>query len=216
MSNVTLAARLAGDTAWSQIPVARVAGCDHQDSICSGCRESWELDWEFEAGDVDAAITAALQFGYHVALVRSLSATVPFGELLDGMRTAGLTEKQISEVLAEAAAEPVEDAAPVAPASELSLWTLTRIDPLYTVQEGDFHEMMVVAQDPAAARQWAYREAVRGNKPEPRVWLDADEFALRILHADDVPADTMTGVTVAEVWTVEKMGNAPLSRERAQ
>lgn len=103
MSNPTVAARLAADTTWTQIPVARVAGCDHTDTVCSGCWESWDLDWTFEADDVPAAIADALQFAGDVELVRSLATTTPFADLVAGMRNNGRSEQRIAEVLAEAA-----------------------------------------------------------------------------------------------------------------
>lgn len=213
MHNVTIAARLAGDAEWTGIPVARVAGCDHTDSICSGCWESWDLDWTFLAEDVPAAIADALVFAADVELVRSLAVSTPMADVLAGMRNNGRSEAHIAEVLSEAAADvpaPVPAATPGA--ERLSVWTLTRMDPCSTVQEGDYHEMYVVAQSPEAAREWAYRRAVLDNKPEPKVWLTGDEFALRILHFYDVDDDAETGVQLAETWTVDKMARIPFRR----
>lgn len=213
MPNITLAARLAGDPEWTGIEVARTANCDHSDTVCSGCWESWATDWTFLAEDVPAALAEALVFAADVELVRALAVSTPMADVLAGMRSNGRSEQHIAEVLTEAAADVPAAVPAAAPGAErLAVWTLTRMDPCSTVQEGDYHEMYVVAQSAQAAREWAYRRATLDNKAEPKVWLTGDEFAVRVLHFYDVDDDAETGVQLAEVWTVDKMASVPFRR----
>lgn len=179
--------------------------------------------------------TTDAQLASDVALVRSLARSgETIGTIIDGLYGAGRTEDQVRIVIETWVAEPTDSPADehaeydryhaqdpgtpgpgalptdaVAATEQLAVWTLTRMDPCRNVQEGDYHEMYVVAQSPEAARSWAYRRAVLDNKPNPKVWIEADEFELRVLHFYDVDADEQTGVQLAETWTAEKMARVP-------
>lgn len=215
--NVTIAASFVREDGYGRqyigIPVSHVGACEHVDTVCEECWESWANDHTFNAPDVPAAIREALRFAGDVELVRSLAASTSLDKILYGLRHVGRSEEHIAEVLGAASAD-VEAPVPAdQPGAErLAVWTLTRMDPCSTVQEGDYHEMYVVAQSAQAAREWAYRRATLDNKPEPKVWLKGDEFALRVLHFYDVDDDAETGVQLAEVWTVEKMATVPFRR----